>query len=592
MEYVSGGSLEDHLQRRGHLNWDEAVTFLTPIVGALSHAHGADVLHRDIKPANILLTKSGVPKLADFGIAAAVGSTVTQSAFTLAHAAPETFSDGIDRRDERSDLYSLASTLFTMVTGRDPFAVAGADLPQAYMNRILSNPVPILASPAHDQFFTRALAKNPTDRPTTADQFGAELLSVKQTSSASLVATPLESKTTTDRPSKDQTKTQLATTSPRRRRPGWLVPVVALGLVLAASAGAWALLSGQTSETTPDTEPNQASPTTTSLSTTLEPTPTSVANEEATTTSTTEVEIPEAPTEPVVFDIVNSTTAKVVGGNRVLVAGADGALVMYDMDNPDASAQLVASSTSFAIAELPDGRIAISEESMIRILDLDNPSSVQPSFSDYGTTAFALITLDDGRLAIGSDDGVHLWDPLSPDETATIYPGHRLRVNALTQLSDGRIASAGMDGTVQVWDPNDIDAAPVRFGQHRSWVDQVVELADGRLVSAEPNFEIFVWDPDNLETAPIRVGEPYSTSASAALPDGRLLFLEDAAVLEEPWLHTVTVLAWDPATGEVNKVFEGHTSRGGNFGAHLDILPDGRVLSMSEDEVIIWNPNT
>ncbi len=180
MEFAEGGSLQDVVDANGPLAPAEAIDRLLPVVDALGHAHGHGILHRDIKPANILLTGRGVSKLTDFGIAAIRESTATQVAFTLAHAPPETFSDGYDRRDERSDLYSLASTLYALLAGFAPYDTSGPDSQPAYMRRIEVMPAPpLLRGEAVDAFFARTLAKDPAHRPPDAAAFTRELRALR-----------------------------------------------------------------------------------------------------------------------------------------------------------------------------------------------------------------------------------------------------------------------------------------------------------------------------------------------------------------------------------------------------------------------------
>jgi len=93
MELMTGGSLQSLLDENGPVSFDQSVEYLLPIVSALDHAHSQGVLHKDVKPGNILLSATGEPKLTDFGISTLRESTATQVSFTLAHTAPETFSD-------------------------------------------------------------------------------------------------------------------------------------------------------------------------------------------------------------------------------------------------------------------------------------------------------------------------------------------------------------------------------------------------------------------------------------------------------------------------------------------------------------------
>jgi serine/threonine-protein kinase len=123
MEYVDGITLKEFLNRRGTLNWREAVDIGIQICSALEHAHRNHIVHRDIKPHNILLTKDGVVKVTDFGIARAVSSaTITMAGSTIGsvhYFSPEQARGGYI--DEKSDIYSLGITLYELVTGKLPF---------------------------------------------------------------------------------------------------------------------------------------------------------------------------------------------------------------------------------------------------------------------------------------------------------------------------------------------------------------------------------------------------------------------------------------------------------------------------------------
>ena len=123
MEYVDGITLKDYINRETTLEWKDAVNIAIQICSAIDHAHKNHIIHRDIKPHNILLTKEGVAKVTDFGIARAVtSSTITMVGSTIGsvhYFSPEQARGGYI--DEKSDLYSLGIGLFEMVTGRLPF---------------------------------------------------------------------------------------------------------------------------------------------------------------------------------------------------------------------------------------------------------------------------------------------------------------------------------------------------------------------------------------------------------------------------------------------------------------------------------------
>ena len=125
---------------------------------AVQHAHQKGVIHRDIKPANILLTSRGEPKLTDFGLArqetADHGQTQTGAVLgTIDYIPPEQFRDAT-AVDARSDLYSLAATLYQMVTGKSPRKINFKNVP----------------TPLQD-ILEKALEEEQDDRYQTAQEF-------------------------------------------------------------------------------------------------------------------------------------------------------------------------------------------------------------------------------------------------------------------------------------------------------------------------------------------------------------------------------------------------------------------------------------
>ncbi len=182
MEYLDAGSLGDRLTREGPVSWEEALSVGVQVAGALGAAHASGVVHRDLKPENILIGPFGEAKLSDFGIAAVEGSTRTTTghgSFTVAHVAPEVLRG--QQPDERSDLYGLASTLHTMIAGTPPFASDDDQSIATYITRVLQDPAPRLDAIPDDlaDLLDRTLAKNPDDRPQTAEEFGRALQGVQ-----------------------------------------------------------------------------------------------------------------------------------------------------------------------------------------------------------------------------------------------------------------------------------------------------------------------------------------------------------------------------------------------------------------------------
>ena len=120
MEYVEGKTLEDVIANEGALDENKVIEYSTQIAMAVSHAHHQGVIHRDLRPPNVLVSESGVLKVADFGTSrfleiAAHGTTVIGSP---PYMAPEQF-DG--KAVFASDIYSLGVTMYQMSTGVLPY---------------------------------------------------------------------------------------------------------------------------------------------------------------------------------------------------------------------------------------------------------------------------------------------------------------------------------------------------------------------------------------------------------------------------------------------------------------------------------------
>ena len=123
MELINGKTLKELIKEKGRLPWKEAVRIASQIASGLEQAHKNHIIHRDIKPHNIIMTKDGVAKITDFGIAKAVSNS-TINAFGTTVGSVHYFSPEHARggyTDEKSDIYSLGVVLYEMLTGKLPF---------------------------------------------------------------------------------------------------------------------------------------------------------------------------------------------------------------------------------------------------------------------------------------------------------------------------------------------------------------------------------------------------------------------------------------------------------------------------------------
>ena len=186
LEYVDGTSADELLERFGRLAIADAVHITLAMARALEHAHARRIIHRDIKPDNILVTKAGIAKLADLGLAKRTGEVSQLTRKRQCFGTPDymPYEQAIDAKlaDERSDIYALGATLYHLVTGRVPFAASnpieviekkkiGGFKPARSLNEV----VPVVL----DEIVAKMMARLPHDRFPTASELIVALESSK-----------------------------------------------------------------------------------------------------------------------------------------------------------------------------------------------------------------------------------------------------------------------------------------------------------------------------------------------------------------------------------------------------------------------------
>jgi eukaryotic-like serine/threonine-protein kinase len=241
MEYIAGRTLQQKLDMTGPLELHDVLKIGRQIAAGLAAAHAMGLTHRDIKPANILLEDGALHvKITDFGLPrAANDSSITHSgliAGTPLYMAPEQASG--ETTDQRADLFSLGSVLYTMCSGRPPFRAAN-------MIAVLKRVVEDTPRPIHEinpeipewlcELISRLHAKNPADRITSAQDM-AELLAQRSAelhapSTFPPLSDVLRSGEAKAPPSEEIRKPQWAIRWPRFFNRRWQVAAAGLGML-------------------------------------------------------------------------------------------------------------------------------------------------------------------------------------------------------------------------------------------------------------------------------------------------------------------------------------------------------------------------
>jgi hypothetical protein len=279
MELIDGETVADMVSH-GPLRVATVIDIAVQTCDGLAAAHSAGIIHRDVKPANLIVTRSGVVKVCDFGIARALlvtpDTSLTGPSFAMGssqYMAPEQASGG--PVDARADLYALGCTMYAMLVGTAPFSGDASELLQQHLNE---PPVPLREHRADipvrlDALVSQLLAKTPDARPADALEVRARLLAIAADptpavvamSSPALAADPTAAQPTATQPRRVAvpvpgpaylTEPGIATAPPRPRT-ARLVGWAAVGLVALAAI---LTLVAATSGSTPDSRATLVAP--------------------------------------------------------------------------------------------------------------------------------------------------------------------------------------------------------------------------------------------------------------------------------------------------------------------------------------------
>jgi predicted Ser/Thr protein kinase len=256
MEFIEGETLQQMIARRGPIPADTAIPLFKQALLGVGAAHRRGIVHRDIKPANIMVSKDGVVKVMDFGIAKALGVTGTTRTNlqmgTVSYMAPEQV---LSRPvDARTDIYSLGVSLYELLSGRVPFRTDSEyEVLTAHVQRQPELPTvhyPHIPATCVNAVM-RALEKDPEKRHASTEDFSTALdhCEPDEQATSTSVAAPVEARpgpakpaewaptvvsTTVLSEARPDARTVLEQAPPKRRSPA--APIVAAALVVLIAA--------------------------------------------------------------------------------------------------------------------------------------------------------------------------------------------------------------------------------------------------------------------------------------------------------------------------------------------------------------------
>ena len=186
MELIDGRPLSDIIEENGPLDYRHVIEIGKQVAAALSLAHKNHIIHRDVKPHNIMITKDGIAKLADFGIAKAISSAtiVNKEEGGQVMGSVHYFSPEQARGkyvDEKSDVYSLGIVLYEMLTGEVPFDGENpVEIALMHINEDIKPPSEVIENvpPALEKIILKATDKIQSNRYEDAEAMYEDLNNV------------------------------------------------------------------------------------------------------------------------------------------------------------------------------------------------------------------------------------------------------------------------------------------------------------------------------------------------------------------------------------------------------------------------------
>lgn len=599
MEYVEGKDLQTLLTETGPLHFATAVSYIAQAAAGLQHAHEKGFVHRDIKPANLMITKDGVVKILDMGLARSVFDERDNLTGALDDAdAPLGTIDFVSPEqalgqpvDERGDIYSLGATLYSLITGQSPYK---GTRPQILMQHQMAEPprlskaLRVSVPPSLNDVIAKMMAKKKTDRYQSAeeaiDALAPWLPAPQSKNSVDDSLSTQELREAGVAPQKKRASTKKgrkrkAREAALRERKKWYAiggvaaAVLLLGTVIAVASGG-------------KKQPPPAPPV-------------------APTAGTTQPPAAVRPTTPEESQLLLTTTAQVnditlsLDGTRFAAVDWSGNLLYGPTsDWQKLNSVRVHSGSLNCCAPTPDGKHIVvgGRQMFVQVHDWKTGQKVGefPGHSD--TTWGVAVSRAGNRVATCGNDGIVVLRNFPGGEEIRRHEFEAKQVWSVAFSPDGSLLAASCSAgstdeeshQIRLWDVATGRELLRLTSAHTGDVRHVTFSPDGRtLASAGFDGMVRLWDiASGKQTQTINAHGGHYAERVAFTPNGKHL-VSGGAIFATGSDNNGAVRVWDVATGQEVRTWRGWDAKSV---IALAVAPNGGyVLTGSREKTVrLW----